>query len=140
EEKTGEILPRSLYVEIPDERLRQVTATAQVLGATVYSEYPFHKGTAPVTQDISQALLNRTWRPQLEITGAAGLPPLDKSGNVLRPVTAAKVSLRLPHMVNAVAETALVKRLHVNEHHKMSTAVYEYVQCIQLRISTADAP
>jgi len=62
-EKTGEILPRELSVEIPDERLRQVATTAQVLGATVYSEYPFQKGTAPVTHEVRQALLNRTWRP-----------------------------------------------------------------------------
>src|SRR5215813_2320221 len=91
DEKTGAVLPREFYVEIPEERLRQVAATAQALGAAAYSEYPFQKGTAPVAQDVSQALVNRTWRPQLEITGAAGLPPVDKSGNVLRPVTAAKV-------------------------------------------------
>jgi acetylornithine deacetylase/succinyl-diaminopimelate desuccinylase-like protein len=111
DEKTGEILPRSLYVEIPGERLRQVAATAQVLGTTVYSEYPFQKGTLPVSQETSQALLNRTWLPQLEITGASGLPPLDRAGNVLRPVTAAKVSLRLPPTADAQTATALLKQL-----------------------------
>jgi len=129
DEKTGEILPRALYVEIPDERLRQVTATAQVLGATVYSEYPFHKGTAPVTQDISQALLNRTWRPQLEITGAAGLPSLDKSGNVLRPVTAAKVSLRLPPMVDAKAATTLLKQLFEKDPPYGAKVTFASEQC-----------
>jgi acetylornithine deacetylase/succinyl-diaminopimelate desuccinylase-like protein len=129
DEKTGEILPRALYVEIPDERLRQVTATAQVLGATVYNEYPFHKGTAPVTQDISQALLNRTWRPQLEITGAAGLPPLDKSGNVLRPVTAAKVSLRLPPMVDAKAATTLLKQLFEKDPPYGAKVTFASEQC-----------
>jgi len=115
DEKTGEILPRALYVEIPDERLRQVTATAQELGTSVYEGYPFQGSTAPVTSNVRELLLNRTWRPQLEITGAAGLPPLDKAGNVLRPVTAAKVSLRLPPMVNADAAAALVKRLFEKE-------------------------
>lgn len=109
--QTGTVLPRPLYVEIPEERLRQVAATATVLGTTVYAEYPFQAHTQPVTQDVKELLLNRTWRPQLAITGAAGLPPLDRAGNVLRPVTAAKVSLRLPPTANAKAATALLKRL-----------------------------
>ncbi|HJY84724.1 MAG TPA: M20 family metallopeptidase [Candidatus Binatia bacterium] len=129
DERTGEILPRELYVEIPEERLRQVAATAQVLGAAAYSEYPFQKGTAPVTQDVSQALLNRTWRPQLEITGAAGLPPLDKSGNVLRPVTAAKVSLRLPPMVDAKAATTLLKQLFEKDPPYGAKVTFASEQC-----------
>lgn len=111
DERTGEILPRHLYVDIPDERLRQVTAAAQVLGASVSGMYPFHAGTAPVSPDIRELLLNRTWRPQLEITGAAGLPALDQAGNVLRPVTAAKVSLRLPPLVDPHAASNFVKHL-----------------------------
>jgi acetylornithine deacetylase/succinyl-diaminopimelate desuccinylase-like protein len=111
DEQTGEILPRGFYAEIPDERRRQVAATAQVLGESVYTEYPFQPGTSPVTRDVHESLLNRTWRPQLEITGAAGLPPLEKSGNVLRPFTAAKISLRLPPTVDAKAATSALQEL-----------------------------
>jgi len=129
DEKTGDILPRSLYVDIPGERLRQVTATAQVLGASVYSEYPFQQGTAPVTREVSEALLNRTWRPQLEITGAAGLPPLDKAGNVLRPVTAAKVSLRLPPTAAAQAVTVLLKQLFEKDPPYGARVTFASEQC-----------
>ena len=129
DEKTGAVLPRELYVEIPGERLRQVSATTQVLGTTVYSEYPFQKGTAPVTQEVREALLNRTWRPQLEITGAAGLPPLDKSGNVLRPVTAAKISLRLPPTADAQAATALLKQLFEKDPPYGARVAFEAEQC-----------
>ena len=45
---------------------------------------------------MTELLLNRTWRPQLAVTGGAGLPPLDKAGNVLRPHTALRLSLRVP--------------------------------------------
>jgi len=110
-ENTGEILPREFYTQIPEARVQQATIAAQVLGESVYSEYPFQQGVVPVTRDFTQSLLNRTWHPQLAITGAAGLPPLDKSGNVLRPVTAVKVSLRIPPMVNAEAATAFLKQL-----------------------------
>jgi acetylornithine deacetylase/succinyl-diaminopimelate desuccinylase-like protein len=129
DEKTGEILPRAFSVETPNERLRQAVATAQVLGATVYSEYPFQAGTVPVTREISQALLNRTWRPQLEITGAAGLPPLDNAGNVLRPVTAAKVSLRLPPTADARAATALLKQLFEKDPPYGAKVTFAAEQC-----------
>ena len=36
------------------------------------------------------------WRPALAVTGASGLPTVDKAGNVLRPSTTLRVSIRLP--------------------------------------------
>ena len=111
DEKTGAIIPRDLYVEVPAERARQIAATAAVLGDSVHASFPFQPGTSPVSRDITQLLLNRTWRPQLEITGAAGLPPLDKAGNVLRPVTTAKLSVRLPPTANAKAAVRAIKQL-----------------------------
>ena len=111
DESTGMIIPRDLYVEVPAERTRQIAATAKVLGDSVHASFPFQEGTSPVTRDISELLLNRTWRPQLEITGAAGLPPLDKAGNVLRPMTTVKLSVRLPPTANAAAAVRAIKRL-----------------------------
>lgn len=108
-ENTGEILPREFYAQIPEARVQQTAAAAQVLGESVYGEFPFQPGASPVSRDFTQALLNRTWRPQLAITGAGGLPPLDKSGNVLRPVTAVKVSLRIPALVDAESAVAFLK-------------------------------
>jgi acetylornithine deacetylase/succinyl-diaminopimelate desuccinylase-like protein len=110
-ENTGEILPREFYAQIPEARVHQTGAAAQVLGDSVYSEFPFQPGVVPVTRDFTQALLNRTWRPQLAITGAGGLPPLTSSGNVLRPVTAVKVSLRIPPLIDAEVATAVLKRV-----------------------------
>ena len=108
---SGAIIPRDLYVEVPAERAQQIAATAQVLGNSVYASFPFQGGTSPVTRDVTELLLNRTWRPQLEITGAAGLPPLDKAGNVLRPVTTVKLSVRLPPTASAPAAVSAIKRL-----------------------------
>jgi len=96
DERSGEILPRALYVDIPPERDRQAGETAKVIGEAIHSKYPFRGKTRPVATDGKTLLLNRTWRPQLEITGAGGLPPLQSAGNVLRTTTAVKVSLRLP--------------------------------------------
>ena len=46
-------------------------------------------------------MLNRTWRAALAVTGADGLPPTDSAGNVQRPFTTLKLSLRLPPLVEA---------------------------------------
>ncbi|HXS73669.1 MAG TPA: M20 family metallopeptidase [Rhodanobacteraceae bacterium] len=94
--RTGAILPRDLYVEIPAQRLEQVRLCAEVLGTAVYDKFPLLPGMQPVADDLSELILNRTWRPQLAITGMNGLPPLQNAGNVLRPFTAVKLSLRLP--------------------------------------------
>ena len=61
-----------------------------------------------MTTEPEQALLNRTWRPTLSVTGAEGLPPLSSAGNVLR---RAPLSLRLPPLVDAVAASQEIKAL-----------------------------
>jgi acetylornithine deacetylase/succinyl-diaminopimelate desuccinylase-like protein len=65
----------------------------------------------PITTDPLQALLNRTWLPTLSVTGAEGLPDLQNAGNVLRPYTAFKLSLRLPPLVDAAQAVADLKTL-----------------------------
>lgn len=111
DEQTGRILPPELSADIPDERLRQTAAAARVLGSSVPAMFPFQAGGTPVTGSIEALLLNRTWHPQLEITGAAGLPSLAQAGNVLRPLTAVQVSLRLPPLVDPDRAMACVKQV-----------------------------
>jgi acetylornithine deacetylase/succinyl-diaminopimelate desuccinylase-like protein len=109
--ETGAIRPQELYASIPEERLRQTAAAALVLGDKVFREYPFQAGCDPVLTDGEELILNRTWRPQLEVTGAAGLPALDRAGNVLRPSTSVKLSLRLPPTTDARTANRTLKRL-----------------------------
>ena len=58
-----------------------------------------------------QALLSRTWIPTLSVTGAEGFPALADAGNVLRPYTAFKLSLRLPPLVDAAQAVQEMKLL-----------------------------
>jgi acetylornithine deacetylase/succinyl-diaminopimelate desuccinylase-like protein len=108
---SGAVRLRSLYVDIPAERIAQTRAAAAVLGASVADSFPFAGGTRAVHSDVTELLLNHTWRPQLEVIGAAGLPALDSAGNVLRPHTALKLSLRLPPTGDAVAAAAALQTL-----------------------------
>ncbi len=125
EERSGAVIPRQLYVEVPLERARQTAETAAVVGNAARDSFPFSVGTGAVSDDVEQLLLNRTWRPQLEITGAAGLPPLDKAGNVLRPFTALKISLRLPPTLEADAAAAQVRALLQRDPPYGATVTFE---------------
>ncbi|NLT67854.1 MAG: M20/M25/M40 family metallo-hydrolase [Acidobacteria bacterium] len=115
DEKTGEILVRDFHVEIPEETVRQANATAEILGEEVFSKFPFLPGVQPVTKEPAELILNRTWRPALAITGAAGLPSLTDAGNVLRPMTAARISLRIPPGCDPQNASERLKRLFESE-------------------------
>ena len=116
---SGRLLPASFHCEVPPERLAQARATAAILGDELYKRFPWAHAdcggssqfTLPTTTDPLQALLNRTWIPTLSVTGADGLPDLKNAGNVLRPYTAFKLSLRLPPLVDAAQAVQQLKNL-----------------------------
>jgi acetylornithine deacetylase/succinyl-diaminopimelate desuccinylase-like protein len=107
--QTGAIKLESLQVPIPEGRAQQATQAAAVLGDEVWSKFPMQPGVAPVVADSAQLILNRTWRSALAITGADGLPTIANAGNVMRPVTRLKLSLRVPPRFDATRAAALVK-------------------------------
>ncbi|HEY3115827.1 MAG TPA: M20/M25/M40 family metallo-hydrolase [Chloroflexota bacterium] len=111
DERTGQILPPEFNVLIPDERREQATHLAGILGAELTHSFPLLPGVEPVTKDLSELILNRTWRPALSIIGADGLPAIESAGNVLRPGTAVKISLRIPPMCDPDAAAARLKDL-----------------------------
>ncbi|AXK71418.1 M20/M25/M40 family metallo-hydrolase [Lysobacter sp. TY2-98] len=96
DEDSGRITIEGMHVEVPAERLAQAKEAARVLDTAVFDKFPFLDGMTPMADDLTELVLNRTWRPALSVTGADGLPPLSSAGNVLRPFTAVKLSLRLP--------------------------------------------
>ena len=96
DETTGRILIEDLHVEVPAERLAQAREAARVLDTAVFDKFPFLDGMVPMAEELTDLVLNRTWRPALSVTGVDGMPPLASAGNVLRPFTAVKLSLRLP--------------------------------------------
>jgi acetylornithine deacetylase/succinyl-diaminopimelate desuccinylase-like protein len=108
---TGRILPEWLYVEVPENRQQEVRETARILGDEVFNKFPFVEGMSPVTGNPVELLLNRTWRPALSYIGQAGMPDLLQGGNVLRPKTSLKLSLRTPPTLDAVAVEKKLREL-----------------------------
>jgi acetylornithine deacetylase/succinyl-diaminopimelate desuccinylase-like protein len=117
--ETGRLLPKSFHCEIPPDRRAQAQATASILGEEIYKRFPWAHhdcgGSSlvalPTTLDPVEALIRRTWMPTLSVTGAEGFPALKDAGNVLRPYTAFKLSLRLPPLIDAAQAVEELKTL-----------------------------
>lgn len=108
---TGTLPEEAFQTPIPEQRREEAARAATVLGDGVYARFPFSGTTAPVSGDGVELVLNRTWRAALEVTGAEGLPELSSAGNVLRPASALKLSLRLPPSCDTRKAAAVLKEV-----------------------------
>ena len=98
---TGRILlPDLLGAGIPEAHRANLEALAAEFPG---SAAPVVDGLRLLAADPVERLAARTWGAALEITGADGLPTTRDGGNVLRPSTTLKLSLRLPPDVDAQA-------------------------------------
>ena len=107
------MLPEAFNVPIPDERRAQAAEAAGILGDTRRAQVSRSRATrSRWSPTYAEALLNRTWRPALSVTGAEGLPPIASAGNVLRPQTSLEaVAAAAAHASTATAATADLQRL-----------------------------
>jgi acetylornithine deacetylase/succinyl-diaminopimelate desuccinylase-like protein len=128
DETTGQIKASDFHVEIPQQRIDQAGVCAIVLGNNVYERFPWVDGAHAIKEDATDAIISRTWRPGLAITGAAGLPGLDDAGNVMRPFTSVKLSLRIPPMLDADKATAALKQLMEKDPPYGATVEFEAEQ------------
>jgi acetylornithine deacetylase/succinyl-diaminopimelate desuccinylase-like protein len=109
--ETGEILDKHFHVKIPKGRKQQAKGSAKVLADSLWQRFPWVKGVKRMAKDRAELVLNRTWRPFVELIGIDGVPGIDKAGNVLRPFTTGKLSLRIPPSADADACLARLKKL-----------------------------
>jgi acetylornithine deacetylase/succinyl-diaminopimelate desuccinylase-like protein len=110
DERSGRIKLPALRGKIPKGRRSEARATAKVLKRGVYESFPFVAGMRPMHKAPAELLLQRNFGPTLSVTAASGLPDLGSAGNVLRPSTTLKLSIRLPPTCDAERATAEVKR------------------------------
>jgi acetylornithine deacetylase/succinyl-diaminopimelate desuccinylase-like protein len=120
--RTGELLDSFFQAQVPLDRHEQARTAGSVLGDQVWQQFPWarqenephtHDGDRmrPVSTDPVETILNRTWKATLSVIGAAGLPALKEAGNVLRPGTALKLSVRLPPTVDAERAAQRMKQV-----------------------------
>lgn len=108
--QTGRVLVEELHAPIPEERVEQARRAAETLGDQTWTRFPFLDGMRPAVDEGYEQILNLTWRPTVSVTGAGGMPPLADAGNVLRPRTSVKLSLRLAPTADVERATAALKR------------------------------
>mmetsp|Transcript_21374 Transcript_21374/g.24838 ORF Transcript_21374/g.24838 Transcript_21374/m.24838 type:complete len:483 (+) Transcript_21374:30-1478(+) len=108
--KTG-VVHRGFHVNIPGDRYKQAEDIAKIIGKDIQEKFPWVGGAKPVDEDPLVTYLNRIWRPQLAYVGVDGLPATSKAGNVLRPETNVRLSLRLPPTLSTKKAEALLKEI-----------------------------
>jgi acetylornithine deacetylase/succinyl-diaminopimelate desuccinylase-like protein len=124
DEVTGEILLKSLQSNIPQDRIEQAKYCAEVLGDEIITSLPLQEGVVTVSSDLEELVLNKTWRAALSVTGVAGLPELASAGNVSRPFTALKLSMRTPP--NCDAEKAVEEMVELFAKNVLYNAKISY--------------
>ena len=133
--RTGTVKPPIFSCDIPAERIAQAKEAARILGDKVWKRFPWASCCAegqsaifaqPATLDPVELILNRTWRAALAVIGADGLPALESAGNVQRPMTALKLSLRLPPLVDGEAAAAEMKKILEADPPSSASVTFEY--------------
>ena len=108
---TGAMRLPELDVEIPTAVVSATADTAELLGpGWADHEYPWIHSTHADSCSTAEHLLSQSWRAAFEVTGADGLPPTARAGNVLRPHTTLSLALRLPPSVDTERAVGAVLR------------------------------
>ena len=110
--RTGELKVPELFTQLSPDLYKKLAYAAETLGeANIIGEMPWAEGVQPVTRDLVQLIINRTWKPTLSTVGAAGFPPAATAGNVLRAESTLKISIRIPPKVDAQASVTRVMEI-----------------------------
>lgn len=107
---SGTVLLKSAQVQVPNYRMQQIEKTAKALGEKIFNKFPLSAGVRTVNSSPLEMSLNRTWRAALSTIGSEGMPEPKKAGNVLRPFTSLKLSLRLPPTADSLKASAEMKK------------------------------
>ena len=98
---TGDVLVPGCDVEVPVRWRNEIAEIAAEFGDDAMGRIPVLPGVEMAGADAASRLVRMTWRAALEVTGAAGLPAIEAAGNVLRPSSTLKISLRTPPTAEA---------------------------------------
>ena len=89
-------------VDIPEKFLKEAEEVAALVGDDLYKDFHLLDGVKPINHDnLPEMYLNINWRPAIAVTGVDGMPPLEKSGNVVRAYTTTRIKMRLPPTADA---------------------------------------
>lgn len=111
DDKTGKILMKEMFVEIPAAFQKQARQVAKILGNKFVKNYTFLPGVKCLSKNPAELILNRTWRPTLSVTGIDGLATLENASNVTIPQITVKLSFRTPPTLSTKKIQPLLKKI-----------------------------
>lgn len=99
--RTSAITVNELKANIPKQEIEQVKKIASVINSDFIKMFPLLPNVKPISSDITELLLNNTWRAQLSVIGIDGLPSVANAGSVSIPSLTVNLSVRLAPTTNA---------------------------------------
>jgi len=91
----------ALNCEIPEFFKKEAENISAQVGNTMYEKYNVNDGVQCMNEKgLAEMYLNNTWRANMSVVGAGGFPAIQTAGNVVRPMTSFRLSIRLPPKVN----------------------------------------
>ena len=110
---TGRVIS-DFWVDIPADKYLQASELIDIFDGEIDFKFPLVKGCEKMGSSGLENYLNRIWRPMLSITGIDGVPSISTAGNVLRPYTEVKCSLRLPPSLKKPQVQAALQKFFEN--------------------------
>jgi acetylornithine deacetylase/succinyl-diaminopimelate desuccinylase-like protein len=115
---TGDLLLEELTTEIPSHRRTEIEQVAADFGMEGAGTFPVVEGLELAGATPAERIERGTWRASMAVTAQEGMPDLEDGGNVLRPYTAFKLSIRIPPNADAaLAAKALTEALTSEPPH-----------------------
>ena len=123
DESSGTILLEDLNVNIPERRIEDTKSMVDALDGEL-DQFPWHGSMNSTTSDPVEEALRQTWKPALSIVGMDGIPAIKDGGNVLRPYSEVKLSMRIPPTLDKeIAVRVMKKALIENPPYDASITV-----------------
>jgi acetylornithine deacetylase/succinyl-diaminopimelate desuccinylase-like protein len=123
DESSGTILLEDLNVNIPERRIKDTKSMVDALDGEL-DQFPWHGSMNSTTIDPVEEALRQTWKPALSIVGLDGIPAIKDGGNVLRPYSQVKLSMRIPPTLDKkIAVRVMKKALTENPPYDASITV-----------------
>jgi acetylornithine deacetylase/succinyl-diaminopimelate desuccinylase-like protein len=120
---TGVVM-KELETELPAYALPEAKKMAALMKDDLAKKYKMEPGVKFCFEDMEKMYLANTWKANLSVTGAGGLPQYQKAGNVVRPSTSVRLSMRLPPNCDAhKANDEVRKRLTTDVPHNCKVEI-----------------
>ena len=113
--QTGAIMIPELQVQVPAHHLAAAASLSRELNDPLAHHFPTVAGLELMGRDGAERLIRQSWAATLSVIGMSGAPEPEDAGNVLRPSTTVKLSIRTPPSVDVVqAHRAVVAALRAD--------------------------